>query len=46
MLQDKKYGNSALFTLCQEIFKVRSDKGLQFLEMCFGKIKDAKEYRL
>lgn len=33
--KDKKYGNSALFTLCYEIFKVRSAEGLAFLETCF-----------
>lgn len=41
MVKEKKYGNSAFFTLCQEIFKVRSVDGLKFLENCF---KNVKEY--
>ena len=40
MVQDKKYGNSALFTLCMEIFKVRSDEGLEFLETCFENVQE------
>ena len=38
--KDNKYGNSALFTLCQEIFKVRSDEGIKFLERCFENVHD------
>ena len=34
MAQDKKYGNTALFTLCLEVFKVRSDETMAFLEDC------------
>ena len=36
--KEKKYGNSAFFALCQEIFKVRSAEGLKFLEDCFEKV--------
>lgn len=38
--KDKKYGNSALFTLCYEIFKVRSAESLDFLETCFERVQD------
>ena len=38
--QDKKYGNSALFTLCYEIFKVRTAETLEFLEMCFERFQE------
>ena len=31
---DKKYGNTALFTLCMEIFAVRSPERMEFLEKC------------
>lgn len=40
MAQDKKYGNTALFTLCYEIFKVRSAETLEFLETCFERVQD------
>ena len=33
--QDKKYGNTALYTLCHEIFKKRSMAGMDLLEKCF-----------
>lgn len=39
-VKDKKYGNSAFFTLCQEIFKVRSNEGLEFIESCFENIQE------
>ena len=39
MAKDKKYGNSALFTLCYEVFKVRSDESLKFLEDCFRQVQ-------
>lgn len=38
--KDKKYGNSAFFTLCHEIFKVRSAEGLNFIETCFENIQE------
>lgn len=38
--KDNKYGNSAFFTLCQEIFKVRSEETMKFLENCLKKIDD------
>lgn len=38
--KEKKYGNSAFYTLCQEIFKVRSAEGLNFIETCFEYIQD------
>ncbi len=38
--KDKKYGNSALFTLCYEIFKVRSSEALDFLETCFERVQE------
>jgi ankyrin repeat protein len=34
ILQDKRFGNSAIFTLCMEIFKSRTVEGLAFLEEC------------
>lgn len=40
MVKDKKYGNSAFFTLCMEVFKVRSVEGLDFIEACFENIQD------
>lgn len=40
MVKEKKYGNSAFFTLCQEIFKVRSVEGLNFIEACFENIQE------
>lgn len=33
-LQDLKYGNSALFTLCNEVFKRRLDDRLMFIVKC------------
>ena len=33
-LQDLKYGNSALFTLCYEVFKRRLDDRLKFIVKC------------
>ena len=38
--KDKKYGNSAFFTLCQEIFKVRTEETMKFLENCLKRIED------
>ncbi len=38
--KDKKYGNSAFFTLCQEIFKVRSVEGMNFIETCLEKVQE------
>ena len=38
--KDKKYGNTALFTLCMEIFKVRSVEALEFLETCFERCQE------
>lgn len=38
--QDKKYGNSAAFTLCYEIFKVRSAEALEFLETCLERVEE------
>lgn len=38
--KDTKYGNSAIFTLCQEIFKVRSDEGMEFLKECLMKARE------
>ena len=40
MEKEKKYNNSAFFTLCQEVFKVRSVEGLAFIEECFDKVED------
>ena len=40
-LQDKKYKNSALFTLCCEIFKVRTPEHMEFLATCIGKVQKA-----
>lgn len=31
---DRKYGNNTLFTLCYEIFKVRSEESMRFLDAC------------
>lgn len=39
-VKDRKYENSAFFTLCQEIFKVRSIDGLEFIESCFENIQE------
>ncbi len=41
MVQEKRYGNSAFFALCQEVFKVRSVEGMKFIETCF---EDVQEY--
>ena len=38
--KDNRYGNSAFYTLCQEIFKVRSSEGMRFMEECFEYIHD------
>lgn len=38
--KDKKYGNTALFTLCMEIFKVRTAEALEFLETCFERVQE------
>lgn len=38
--RDNKYGNTAFFVLCQEILKVRSTEGINFIERCFNQIKD------
>lgn len=35
-LKDKKYGNSALLTLCQEILKKRTNEGIEFLIRCLN----------
>ncbi len=40
MAKEKKYGNSAFFALCQEIFKVRSVEGLDFIEACFENVQE------
>ena len=40
MVKEKKYGNSAFFALCQEIFKVRSVEGLRFIETCFENVQE------
>lgn len=40
MAKEKKYGNSAFFVLCQEIFKVRSVEGLNFIELCFKQVRE------
>ncbi|MCI9127975.1 MAG: ankyrin repeat domain-containing protein [Eubacterium sp.] len=40
LVKEKKYGNSAFFTLCQEIFKIRSVEGLNFIETCFENIQE------
>lgn len=40
MVQEKKYGNSAFFVLCQEIFKVRSVEGMNFIEACFENVQE------
>lgn len=40
MVKEKKYGNSAFFALCQEIFKVRSVEGLNFIERCFENVQE------
>lgn len=40
MQKERKYGNSAFFTLCQEVFKMRSAEGLDFIEECFDKVQD------
>lgn len=36
-VKDKKYGNSALFTLCLELMNDCSDEEMKFLEDCMGK---------
>lgn len=36
--KDSKYGNPAFFTLCQEVFKFRSEEALNFLEKCLKRI--------
>ena len=38
--QDKKFGNTALFTLCQEVFKKRSVEGMEFLILCLEQSND------
>lgn len=38
--KDKKYGNSAFFTLCHEILKVPSSEALDFLETCFEHVQE------
>lgn len=38
--QDKKYGNSAFFTLCIEAFKKKLPLVMSFLEECFKKFND------
>ncbi len=40
MVKEKKYGNSAFFALCQEIFKARSVEGLDFIELCFENVQE------
>ena len=39
-VRDKKYGNTAFFALCMEVFKVRSPENLKFLESCFEQVDD------
>lgn len=38
--RDDRYGNSAFFTLCQEVFKGQSVEGLKFIEECLEKIHE------
>ena len=40
ILQDNRFGNSAIFTLCMEIFKSRTEEGLAFLEECILCVTD------
>lgn len=40
MVRDKKYGNTAFFALCMEIFKIRSLESLEFLEVCFERVDE------
>ena len=40
MVKEKKYDNSAIFALCQEVFKVRSIEGLNFIEACFENLQE------
>lgn len=40
MAKDKKYGNTAFFTLCHEILKVPSAEALDFLETCFERVQE------
>lgn len=39
-IKENKYGNSALFSLCQEVLKVRSQDGLRFIEKCIKKVEN------
>lgn len=39
-LKDKKYGNSALLTLCQEILKRRTNDGIEFMIRCLHLVSD------
>ena len=39
-VKEKKYGKSAFFTLCQEIFKVQSVEGLDFIETCLPSVQE------
>lgn len=43
-IKEKKYGNSAIFLLCHEVFKVRSSDGLKFIEECLKKINNYDDY--
>ncbi len=36
-LKDKKFGNSAMFSLCQEVFKKRTEKGNDLIIKCLKK---------
>ncbi len=43
MQRDKRFGNTAFFTLCTEVFKVRSDVMTEFLNKCFEKVTNVDE---
>lgn len=43
MEKEEKYGNSAFYSLCQEVFKVRSDDRLKFIEECLRIISNVDE---
>lgn len=40
VVKDKKYGNSACYTLCHEILKIASDEMLAFLETCLEQFQE------
>lgn len=43
MQKDAKYGNTAFFSLCMEVFKERSESTMKFVEECFEKVTDVDE---